>query len=256
MLHLARQDCRIEHKRGIVVVRGLRNGTCPLCGGTLDVRGTCRRKVYTMRGAYILQLRVLYCCECRRTHRELPYFLIPYKRYSANAIYDILFPINGAYECETSTRCRLWHWWRWFCLCLWQFGECQKRRRRVVEAYVRIAVNSGLWRSVQHRSAIENAGKRAILPPERGRGSHMNSLEKNPETGILRWLLTELCRETFQGDTRLMARELRCPWRDVEAALESSGARVSAVVFEEAMLYCAARGISVDAILRKHILES
>ena len=84
----------------------------------------------------------------------------------------------------------------------------------------------------------------------------MNSLEKNPETGILRWLLTELCRETFHGDPRLMARELRCPWRDVEAALESSGARVSAVVFEEAMRYCAARGISVDAILRKHILES
>ena len=148
MLHLARQDCRIEHKKGIVVVRGLRNGTCPLCGGTLGVRGTCRRKVYTMRGAYILQLRVLYCCECGRTHRELPYFLIPYKRYSANAIYDILFPINGAYECETSTQCRLWHWWRWFCLYLWQFGECRKRRKRAVEAYVRIAVNSGFWRSV------------------------------------------------------------------------------------------------------------
>lgn len=84
----------------------------------------------------------------------------------------------------------------------------------------------------------------------------MNSMEKNTETGILSWLLTELCRETFQGDTRLMARELRCPWRDVETALESSGARVSAVVFEEAMRYCATRGISVDAILRKHILEN
>ena len=105
----------------------------------------------------------------------------------------------------------------------------------MIEAYVRIAVNLGLWRSIQHRSAIENAGKRAILPPERGHGNHMNNMEKNPEVGILRWLLTELCRETFQGDTRLMARELRCPWRDVEAALESSGARVSAVVFEEAI---------------------
>lgn len=84
----------------------------------------------------------------------------------------------------------------------------------------------------------------------------MNSMEKNQESGILRWLLTELCRETFQGDTQLMARELRCPWRDVEAALESSGARVSAMVFEAAMRYCVARGISVDAILRKHILES
>ena len=84
----------------------------------------------------------------------------------------------------------------------------------------------------------------------------MNSMEKNTETESLRWLLTELCRETFQGDPQLMARELRCPWRDVEAALESSGARVSAVVFEEAMRYCAARGISVDAILRKYLLES
>lgn len=84
----------------------------------------------------------------------------------------------------------------------------------------------------------------------------MNSMEKNTETGILRWMLTELCRETFHGDLRLMARELRCPWRDVETALESSGARVSAMVFEESMRYCAARGISVDAILRKHILES
>lgn len=90
---------------------------------------------------------IFYCCECGRTHRELPHFLIPYKRYSANAIYDILFPINGAYECETSTRCRLWHWWRWFCLCLWQFGECRKRRKQAIEAYVRIAVNSGFWRS-------------------------------------------------------------------------------------------------------------
>lgn len=53
-----------------------------------------------------------------------------------------------------------------------------------------------------------------------------------------------------------MAQELRCPRRDVETALESSGARVSAVVFEEAMCYCAARGISVDAILRKYLLES
>lgn len=88
MIHLAREDCRIEHRNGIIAIRGLGKNICPLCGRALGVRGTCRRKVYTMRGAYILQLRVLYCCECGRTHRELPYFLIPYKRYSVNAIYD------------------------------------------------------------------------------------------------------------------------------------------------------------------------
>lgn len=86
MIHLAREDCRIEHRNGIIAIRVLGKSMCPLCGGALGVRGTCRRKVYTMRGTYILQLRVLYCCECGRTHRELPYFLIPYKRYSTNAI--------------------------------------------------------------------------------------------------------------------------------------------------------------------------
>ena len=54
-------------------------------------------------------LRVLACADCERTHRELPDFIIGYKRYSCDSICEIV-ENKDTYPCESSTRERMVNW--------------------------------------------------------------------------------------------------------------------------------------------------
>ena len=57
---------------------------CPRCGETLGVHGTYTRNVEFLDKAIpeIFTFRVLECRLCKKTHREIPAWLIPYKRMS------------------------------------------------------------------------------------------------------------------------------------------------------------------------------
>lgn len=123
-----------------------------------------------------LIIRRLFCNSCSRIHHELPGIIVPYKRYSAEVIEEILSEKEEteSYPCETSTAHRIRIW----------FSLLRDYLRRVIEALkllykqdavllavlkkmsplepshlpsgwlkilVRITVNSGRW--IQTRSA-------------------------------------------------------------------------------------------------------
>ena len=151
-------------KDGIWVVTGTEEIPCPVCGGELYVRGTCRRGLRQPdETKNVYRLRVLGCRDCGRSHRELIEEIVPYKRHSVDAICTMQ---ENPKEClpEPSVRLRVIAWLCWFLRYAAQVKESlrltgvyvteppgESLRRRLM-CFVRIVVNSGNW--AQHRSVM------------------------------------------------------------------------------------------------------
>ena len=103
------REYRIVRKKECSCVCSEEMPCCPDCGKKLHVHGTCRRKVIMPQGERTFILRVLACADCERTHRELPDFIIGYKRYSCDSICEIV-ENKDTYPCESSTRERMVNW--------------------------------------------------------------------------------------------------------------------------------------------------
>ena len=95
------RDCIIEVKNGIARVRSESAVYCPDCGMKLLFHGTCKRKVREQEKTRCYVLRVLFCKSCKRTHRELPDFIVGYKRYSRDELCEIVMN-EESYSCEDS----------------------------------------------------------------------------------------------------------------------------------------------------------
>ncbi len=76
---------------------------------------TCKRHVTHLddeevghRVLYVL--RRLQCENCKKTHRELPNFIVPYKHYSRKAIEDVAKgkKVSVPYEERTRQKLRAW----------------------------------------------------------------------------------------------------------------------------------------------------
>ena len=97
-----------------IIIVALETLPCPLCNGELFTRSTCRRKAITSSGeTKLFQLRVRKCRNCKRTHRELPKPLVPYKRYDGEAITDIRDHPETA-PCSDRTILLTLRWLEWF----------------------------------------------------------------------------------------------------------------------------------------------
>lgn len=89
---------------------------CPCCDGRLNVCGSRKRGLLQADGSCTtLIIRVLQCVDCKRTHRELPDIVIPYKRYESDVFETILADTEHRdklvdYPCEqrTAIRIKLW----------------------------------------------------------------------------------------------------------------------------------------------------
>ena len=155
-------------KRDITIFVGTEKVPCPVCGGSLRVRGTCIRKLRRKDGVETYQLRVLKCEECERTHRELPKGIVPYKRMDSEMLGTIAED-NGKDDLDVpgiSTWERVKVWVEWFLTYARHIYEGQKKTlghtlpsistgesiRRQLEYSVRLVVNSGNW--IQHRSVM------------------------------------------------------------------------------------------------------
>lgn len=120
-------SCNVFRKNGVWFYENREKPTCPLCGARLFSHGTCKRRVTTEDGLEIHHLRVLKCRNCKRTHRELPDTIIPYKHYGRETISTI---VTGKAKCgyEESTRYRLMQWVSALILLMASFLEKQKRQ--------------------------------------------------------------------------------------------------------------------------------
>ena len=164
---------------------GMEDLPCPYCGGNLFVHGTCKRYLKATGRKATLRLRVMECERCRKTHREMPKGLVPYRRYSAEmlcAIYsgqlteskedsssiDTFISsdkdeyASDAWICDVSVRQRIIKWLSWFLAFAENMRDissdgtffsdsiCSK-----LKYYVRIIVNSGKWK--QHLFAVPSS---------------------------------------------------------------------------------------------------
>ena len=154
-------------KDGIIIFTGTEEIPCPVCGGKLKQRGTCLRKVREENETVVYSLRVMECTKCGKTHRELPFWVVPYKRIAAPVLSDIARSDNKNLEkAEGSTWHRIKEWITWFLNYAMNVLQallvsdahiqtvptgaslCKK-----LEYFVRLVANSGRW--ISHRSAMQ-----------------------------------------------------------------------------------------------------
>lgn len=87
---------------------------CPCCHGDLELAGRRRRGYKKSSGESItLIIRRLRCKNCGRIHHELPNILVPYKRYEAASIEQVVSesPSSTCVAVDDST---LYRWRAWF----------------------------------------------------------------------------------------------------------------------------------------------
>lgn len=84
---------------------------CPCCHGHLGVAGSRRRGYIQSSGEKsTLIIRRMRCKQCNKVHHELPDILVPYKRYDAASIEEIVTKPNPAVAADESTLYRLRRW--------------------------------------------------------------------------------------------------------------------------------------------------
>ena len=149
---------KTERKGDLIVIISQEIIPCPYCEGDLFVRGTCRRQAINSAGLKDhYRLRVLQCRNCRKTHRELPAPLVPYKRYDGEAITYIENAPSDAPCCIRSVTLIL-GWLDWFISYANHVSESLSlmlsvplpKTSGIVQlsdfmSLVRIVVNSGNW---------------------------------------------------------------------------------------------------------------
>ena len=149
---------KAERKGDLIVIISQEIIPCPCCEGDLFVRGTCRRQAINSTGLKDhYRLRVLQCRNCRKTHRELPFPLVPYKRYDGEAITYIENTPSDAPCCIRSVTLIL-GWLDWFISYANHVSESLSlmlsvplpKTSGIVQlsdfmSLVRIVVNSGNW---------------------------------------------------------------------------------------------------------------
>jgi hypothetical protein len=80
----------------------------------LYMRGTRKRVLFkNEEEKQLLKIRRLYCTPCKRIHHELPDCIVPYKRYNADTIKNIIDGQSKNQDaCSGSTAERIRKWWR------------------------------------------------------------------------------------------------------------------------------------------------
>lgn len=126
---------------------------CPICQGTLKPYDRRIRKAID-RQAQIkhYSLRRLRCQNCRRLHLELPDSLVPYKRYEATVIVQIITGQDHYVPSEYRTTQKIKRWYRQIqsiLIGVWQRivkeGFASPKESPNLYRLVRVAVNSGFW---------------------------------------------------------------------------------------------------------------
>lgn len=94
---------------------------CPCCGKELSVIGSRGRQYRNFAGDRMqLRIRRLRCKACRKIHHELPDLLVPYKRYEASAVENVVSdpPVAPLAAADDSTLSR-WRNWCWDLATYW-----------------------------------------------------------------------------------------------------------------------------------------
>ena len=104
-------SCFVEFvKEGIHIIIGKEPAQCPCCGKLMHLHCRCVRYVRRHEGQRDkLSLRVFYCSNCHRYHRELPNFIVPY-RHLCTKILAAIYDDRDNYAVDNRTIIRIRRW--------------------------------------------------------------------------------------------------------------------------------------------------
>ena len=91
LLYNCQSQDHSQDRNGKFIILSREERVCPNCGGELRVKDSVprkRRDRYSKKTTYMI--RRLRCKTCKRIHRELPDFLLPYKRYDEETIESVI----------------------------------------------------------------------------------------------------------------------------------------------------------------------
>jgi hypothetical protein len=116
MVLKGKESYRLEVRGGFFIVIALDESYCPVCQSVLSFRATRRRVLWkgdTDTEKDIMIIRRLYCERCKCIHHELPDCVVPFKRYSAEVIENIVTgQTTKEPPCSDCTARRLRAWWK------------------------------------------------------------------------------------------------------------------------------------------------
>lgn len=103
---------RIQRKRKGFYVRAEEKIPCPHCGGKLKPKGWPKRGSIQVDGEkWTLKVQRRRCEGCGKYHRELPDFIVPYKRHCLETIELIITGQEAITYTELETPRRIREWW-------------------------------------------------------------------------------------------------------------------------------------------------
>lgn len=143
----------LGHKKPVFLVTGTETIACPKCLGELKAYDRRKRGCLCGDGTRkVYRLRRLRCRKCSSLHAELPDFMVPFKRYSTQAIQSVAEGKKVGAPFEERTRQKVMSWYRkamrylegvWHQQVLKGFASPDSNPTFV--SLVRAAVNSGNW---------------------------------------------------------------------------------------------------------------
>ncbi|MCD7883633.1 MAG: DUF6431 domain-containing protein [Lachnospiraceae bacterium] len=120
MIIISEYDFEQKPDTNFFYVRSRTASSCPFCSGKLKPIGSRHRKLRQHDGSgIILIIRRLRCLKCLCVHHELPDRIVPYKRYDAETVEQVITTVGASsgtgtqqpdYPCEFSTALRLFKW--------------------------------------------------------------------------------------------------------------------------------------------------
>ena len=147
----------------VLVITGQEKSNCPDCHRLMKSHGRCLRYVFfPAQERTKLLLRVFFCPECRRYHRELPDFIVPFKMHCVETVEQCYsLPIDAVIcSAEDSTIRRLCNWAKWFLsvaipvlktdihpkcdpVCLFNYND-----PHIIKTCVNLIAGANKWRSL------------------------------------------------------------------------------------------------------------
>lgn len=138
------KDYKILKKEELYYVISNEKQSCPFCRGQLFPIGSRKRSLILSDSTKIsLVIKRYRCKDCQKIHHELPFCIVPYKRYELKVIEGIIkehietgnIKKQEAYPCEKSTVNHIMVWYQK--LLLWVMILLEKGKIKIKYSYIK-----------------------------------------------------------------------------------------------------------------------
>jgi hypothetical protein len=112
MISIHKYRKEYNKSQDVYIVKAGETIPCPICGETLRPKGWPKRVVIEEDGTKsIIKVQRRKCSGCKKYHRELPDFIIPYKRHCLKTVEQIINCEEKTTCIETETIRKIKLWW-------------------------------------------------------------------------------------------------------------------------------------------------